>query len=287
MAEIVWGEAVDRVYERGLDQGVLYEYNNGAYTNGVAWNGLTACNESPSGGEPNKNYADNTVYATLFSAEEFGATIEAFTCPPQFFQYDGVRTIGGVKFGQQARGIFGFSYRTLIGNGETEDAGEIIHLVYGAQASPSEKSRSTTNDSPELTTFSWTVTTTPVPVPGGKPTSHVTVDSRDYTTTQMNAIKAILYGIGGGTPRMPLPSELISVLGGSGTSVTPEAPAWALATDTITFTTRTGYDYYVNGIKQDAASTLVITTPTVVEARPKSTYHFPAVHVAQWYFDPA
>lgn len=217
MPAITWDQTGERFYETGVDHGVLYIPNTtGAYEGGVAWNGLTAITESPSGAEPNPQYADNIKYLNLISIEEFGATVEAFTYPVEFEQCDGTAEIApGVTIGQQGRKSFGLSYRTLIGNDtEATDHGYKIHLIYGAMAAPSEKSRSTINDSPEAMTFSWELTTTPVDVPGKKPTASLTVDSTRVTEGQMATIEDILYGSDTIEPRMPLPTEVIEILGG-------------------------------------------------------------------------
>ncbi len=180
MAQLVWDELGQRYYETGVDHGVLYLPNNqGAYIDGVAWNGLTSISESPSGAEPNAQYADNIKYLNLFSAEEFGATVEAFTYPDEFAQFDGLGIPApGVTVSQQSRRGFGLSYRTKIGNDlEGDDYGFKIHLIYGCTASPSEKAYNTINDSPEPITFSWEITTTPVSVPGMKPTSVITIEN--------------------------------------------------------------------------------------------------------------
>lgn len=219
-----WDGSGDHLYETGVDHGVLYIPNSsGAYTNGVAWNGLTAVSETPSGAEATALYADNIKYLNLFSAEEFGATIEAYTYPDAFMQCDGSASlsgIAGVNIGQQGRKAFGFSYRTQIGNEiDGSDHGYKIHCVYGAMAQPSERSYSTINDSPEAITFSWEVKTTPVNVTGGKPTALVTIDSTKVDPTKLAAFEQILYG----TPadettstaeipaRLPLPDEIATL----------------------------------------------------------------------------
>lgn len=222
MAKVVWDDIGEKKYELGVDHGMLYPMVANAYTNGVPWNGLTGVTESPSGAEANKNYADNIEYANILSAEEFGATIEAFTFPDEFKACDGYAEIAeGVVIGQQNRAKFGFSYRTKTGNDtEGQDLGYKIHVVYGAQASPSERSYSTINDSPELTTLSWEVSTTPVPVPGHKPTATLIFDSTKVAAAKMKAIEDILYGTDGsgdsdaGTePRLPMPAEIIQIMG--------------------------------------------------------------------------
>lgn len=217
MAKLKWDQTGERLYETGVDRGVLYVYDadSSAYGNGVAWNGLTAVNETPSGAESNPQYADNIKYLDLYSAEEFGATIEAFTYPAEFEECDGsAELVKGVTIGMQNRKMFGFSYRTLIGNDtEGTDHGYKLHLVYGAKASPSEKSRSTVNDSPEAVTFSWEVTTTPVIVAGFKPTSHLIIDSTKADPTKLAELEKKLYGDdSSGVPTLPLPDEVKTLM---------------------------------------------------------------------------
>ena len=217
MARLVWDKTGERVYESGVDHGVLYLPDNiGAYTNGVVWNGLTTVTESPSGAEPNPQYADNIKYLNLVSAEEFGATIEAFTYPKEFAQCDGSAELApGVTIGQQARTTFGLSYRTKIGNDlEGQDAGYKLHLIYGAQAAPSERAYATINDSPEAITFSWEITTNPINVTGHKPTASLTIDSTEVAAAKMATIEDLLYGttVGAEIPKLPTPDEIIAIL---------------------------------------------------------------------------
>ena len=217
MARLEWDKTGERVYESGVDHGVLYVMDGtGAYGTGVVWNGLTAVTESPSGAEPNPQYADNIKYLNLISAEEFGATIEAFTYPKEFEQCDGTASLApGITIGQQARKTFGFSYRTKVGNDvEGQDAGYKLHLVYGALAAPSERAYSTINDSPEAITFSWEVTTTPVAVAGHKPTAILTINSTLVDPADLTALEDLLYGptTGTGTPKLPLPAEVMAII---------------------------------------------------------------------------
>lgn len=217
MSKIVWDRAGEHIYETGVDHGVLYPTQAGVYGNGVPWNGLTSVSESPSGAESTAQYADNIKYLNLISAEEFGATIEAFTYPPEFSVCDGsAEPVPGVMIGQQTRRPFGMSYRTLIGNDlENTDYGYKLHLIYGATASPSERAYATVNDSPEAITFSWEVTTTPVEVPGYKPTASLTVDSTKVSPTNMAKLEEILYGNADTEPRLPMPEEVIALIGSS------------------------------------------------------------------------
>jgi hypothetical protein len=223
MPEIKWDQVGEKVFETGVDRGVLYpRAANGEYPKGFAWNGLTTFTDSPSGAEANPQYADNKKYLNLRSVEEYGGTIEAFTYPKEFEACDGTASpIPGLSIGQQPRLPFGASYRTLIGN-DTEGIkhGYKLHLVYGATASPSEQSHETLNDSPEAQTFSWEFDTDPVDVDGFASTSTVVLDSRVFDPADMKAVEDILYGRGTETSaRLPLPNELIELLGD--TVVTP------------------------------------------------------------------
>lgn len=215
MAAIVWDKTGERFYETGIDHGVLYPVDEGGdYTTGVPWNGLTGVTESPSGAEATALYADNMKYLSLMSVEEFGATVEAYTYPPEFKECDGSSSIAkGVVIGQQERKAFGLCYRTRIGNDvEGDDLGYLLHIIYGAKASPSEKPYSTINDSPEAITFSWELTTTPVNVPGFKPTASITIDSREANPTDLKSLEDILYGDSDNEPRLPLPDEIVTIM---------------------------------------------------------------------------
>lgn len=221
MSKLVWDKTGERLYETGVEKGVLYPFTNGKYPKGVVWNGLTNVSENPSGAESTALYADNIKYLNLMSNEEFGATIEAYTYPDEFAACDGSAEIAtGVFIGQQKRSMFGLSYVTKIGNDtEGADYGYKIHLIYGALASPSEKPYGTVNDSPEAITFSWEVSTTPVEVPGFKPTASVTIDSTKVTKEELAALEAILYGSENEEARLPLPEELITIFASSAVSV--------------------------------------------------------------------
>lgn len=219
--QIQWHKPGEKIFETGVDHGVLYEPNaQGVYDSGVPWNGLTTVTESPSGAESNKQYADNTVYANIKSAEEAGFTIEAFTYPKEFAKYDGMATVNGVQVGQQNRRSFGFSWRSLIGNDlEGLDHGYKLHLAWGVDAQPSEKTNATVNDSPEAGTFSWECTTTPVAVEGvnpdtGKPfrpTATLTIPSTDVDPDALAALEEILYGTAEEDPRLPSPTEVLAL----------------------------------------------------------------------------
>lgn len=214
MSRIIWDEAGKHFYETGVKNGVLYPQVSGAYPKGVAWNGLTAVTESPSGAEATPLYADDIKYLNLMSVEEFGGTIEAYTYPDEFAACNGeAELVGGVSIGQQARQAFGFSYRTVLGNDTENDAhGYKLHLIYGAQAAPSEKAYASISDSPEPITMSWEFTTTPVAVTGHKPTAIITIDSTKCDADKLAALEAILYGSEDAEPRLPLPDEIKTLM---------------------------------------------------------------------------
>lgn len=218
MAKLVWDKTGERLYETGIKMGVLYPMESGAYPKGVAWNGLTAVTESPSGAEATPLYADDIKYLELRSAEEFGATVEAFMYPKEFEACDGSATLAeGVTIGQQPRKTFGLCYRTVLGNDtDNESHGYKLHLIYGATASPSEKGYQTINENPEAITFSWELTTTPVNVEGFKPTASLTINSKDADPTKLAALEAILYGDAEGEARLPLPDEIATLFNTEG-----------------------------------------------------------------------
>lgn len=218
---ITWDATGERKFETGTDRGVLYELNaSGEYVNGVAWNGLTAVNESPEGADPNDLWADNIKYATLRSTENFNASIEAYTYPDEFAECDGSASLAtGVSIGQQPRKAFGFSYRTLQGDDVNTDFKYYkLHLVYGCTASPTEKGYATVNDSPDAITFNWSISTVPVNVTGHKPTAHVIIDSRTADPTNLAILESMLYGTAanGTTPAttgaMPLPDAVKAIM---------------------------------------------------------------------------
>ena len=221
MAKLVWDKTGDRLYETGVKNGVLYIPTAGVYSKGVAWNGLTAVTESPSGAEATALYADDTKYLSLMSAEEFGATIEAYTYPDEFAACDGSAALAdGVMIGQQKRSTFGLCYKTTIGNDtEGNEHGYKLHIIYGALAKPSERAYATINDSPEAITFSWEITTTPVNVTGAKPTASLVIDSTKADPSKLAALEDILYGKDGepgNEPRLPLPDEIKSLMTAAG-----------------------------------------------------------------------
>lgn len=221
MAQLIqWDQVGEKIYETGVDHGVLYvQAVDGTYPNGVAWNGLVSVTESPSGAEPNNQFADNIKYLTVLSAEEFGGTIEAFTYPEEFNQCDGLAEAEpGVIVGQQSRKPFGLCYRTILGNDSAGQAyGYKLHLLYGCLVSPSEKAYQTINESPEAITFSWDFTTTPAAVTGFKPTAMIVIDSTKVQAADLAALETILYGVTGtpGTPgELPTPDEVIALFPG-------------------------------------------------------------------------
>lgn len=216
MAKIEWDKTGERFYETGVKKGVLYpQATGGTYPKGVAWNGLTAVTEAPTGAEATPLYADDIKYLNLYSVEEFAATVEAYTYPDEFGECDGsAELVAGVTIGQQKRKSFGMSYVTTIGNDvDGNSHGYKIHIIYGAMAAPSEKGYATINDSPEAITFSWEVTTTPVSVNGFDPTASITIDSTKVNADKLTALEAVLYGTEDQEPRLPLPDEIATLLG--------------------------------------------------------------------------
>ena len=214
MAKLVWDETGKRIYETGVQKGVLYvQAEGGTYPKGVAWNGLTAVTESPSGAEATPLYADDIKYLELRSAEEFGATIEAYTYPEEFEACDGSASLAkGVSIGQQDRKAFGLCYRTVVGNDvQGNSHGYKLHLIYGAVASPSEKAYATVNDSPEAVTFSWEITTTPVEIEGFKPTASITIDSTKVDPGKLAELEKKLYGDTSTEAQLPLPSDVKTI----------------------------------------------------------------------------
>lgn len=288
MTKLIWDAVGEKRFEAGVNHGVLYVRDDvGAYEDGVAWNGLTAVNETPSGAESSPQYADNIEYLNLESAERYGSTIEAFTYPDEFEQCDGTATpTPGVSIGQQARRTFGFVYETLVGNDvQGTKHGIKTHLVYGAKAAPSEKAHSTLNDSPEATPFSWEVTTTPTAV--GEiagieydPTAHLSFDSTKVDATALAQLKDILFGTPGAEPRLPEPAEAIALFVGTVVEVTTVAPTYNATTDTITIPVVTGVVYYIDG--EVVTGDVVITATTVVSALPAPGYRFSPTSDTDW-----
>lgn len=289
MAELAWDQTGKRVYETGVDHGVLYlPDNDGNYVDGVAWNGLTTVTESPSGAEATPLYADNIKYLELRSAEEFGATIEAYTCPDEFFQFDGVATpTPGVHVGQQTRRAFGLSYRTRVGNDILgSDYGYKLHLIWNATASPSEKAYATINDSPEAITFSWEVTTTPIDAGAGlKPTAQMVIDSTQVNAGALATLEQALYGTAGTDPRLPTPAEVLAMFTGTVTEVSPTEPTYNATTKVITIPTVTGVVYRIDGSDVLAGDQDPITEDTLVTAAPVAGYKFPAIVDDEWLYE--
>jgi hypothetical protein len=217
MAPLTWDQVGEKLYETGVDHGVLYLPDaTGVYNTGFAWNGLTTVTESPSGADATPQYADNIKYLNLIAAEEFGGTIEAFTYPDEFAECDGTAVPeDGVSVGQQGRKMFGLSYRTRVGNDiDGTDFGYKLHLIYGAQAAPSEKAYATINDSPAAISFSWAITTTPVPVTGLKPTSLLVVDSTVVDGAKLKSLEDLLYGAAAVEAALPTPDAVIALFAG-------------------------------------------------------------------------
>ena len=281
MAELTWDDIGEKLYETGVDHGVLYlpDPGTGAYDEGVAWNGLVSVTESPSGAEPTAQYADNIKYLNLISAEEFAATVEAFTYPDEFAQCDGsAEPQPGVLVGQQDRRGFGLAYRTKLGNDLEGDAhGYKLHLVYGAKAAPSEKAYTTINDSPEAITFSWELSTTPVPVAGLKPTSLLVIDSTKVDAADLAALEDILFGTVGDDPRLPLPDEVLTIFGAGVTNVDmgtfANQPSYNAGTHVITLPAVTGVQWAINGedVAAGAQPALAVGETAEVTARASST----------------
>ena len=282
MAPLTWDEVGEKVYETGVDRGVLYlpDPGTGAYDDGVAWNGLVSVTESPSGAEPTAQYADNIKYLNLISAEEFGATIEAFTYPDEFAECDGSAEVEpGVLVGQQARRAFGLAYRSRVGNDlEGSAFGYKLHLLYGCQAAPSEKAYTTINDSPEAITFSWEVSTTPVPVTGYTPTALLVIDSTKVSPAALALLEDELFGDAGGDARLPMPDEVIGFFAGAVTQVNmgiqANQPSFNAGTRVITIPTVTGVQFKIDGedVVAGAQPALAVGESAEVTAHALPTY---------------
>lgn len=287
MSQLEWDKVGEKEFETGVSHGVLYLIDNqGRYTQGFPWNGLVSVTDSPSGAESNKQYADNIVYANIKSAEEVGGTIEAFMAPDEFGDCDGTREIvPGVLIGQQNRKSFGFSWQSLIGNDlEGTDFGFKIHLVYGADANPSEKQYQTVNDSPEPATLSWEYTTTPVAVPGFKPASKLTIKSTDLDPTKLQELMDVLYGTEGQDPRLPLPAEIIAMVSGTVNEITPAKPT--MVGNVITIPTVAGAWYSIDGTDVEPGAQPAITDDVFVKVHPLPGYRFPSTgYDSDWLFE--
>lgn len=289
MTVLTWDRTGERLYETGVDRGVLYIPNNGIYDTGYAWNGLTAVTESPSGAEPTALYADNIKYLTLMSAEDYGITIEAYTFPVQFALCDGTAEAStGVFVGQQPRKPFGFSWRTRLGNDVSgSDFGYKIHLVWGGMASPAEKAFETINDTPDAITFSWEVSTNPVAASGFKPVASMTIDSTKVNAAALTQLENALYGTAGSAPRLPSPDEVIAMFTGSAPAIVIPLAPMATAEGVITIPTVPGVTY--RRADTNAVVTGTVTIPEIgqslgIRAVPNSGYVFPDVAANYWSF---
>lgn len=288
---ISWDGLAERFFHTGVSHGVLYSQTAGVYDDGVPWNGLTTVTEQPSGAEPNKFYADNITYFNILSIEQFAATIECYSAPDGFLVFDGVaKTANGVQIGMQSRPIFGFCWRTEKGSAADPELGFILHLAYGLQASPSEKAANTVNETPEPTTFSWSVSSTPVVVTGHKPTAILHIDSTDPTVDADNLadLMTILYGSTGVNPRLPLPDEVDSIMGTGITLVTPDELAWTDGTDTIEYVPQAGVIY----TREDTGAVVtadIVLSPglpsLVIKASPAVGYNFTGTFVDRWLYE--
>lgn len=286
MTQLTWDQPGKKIFETGVDKGVLFRRDaQGIYNKGYAWIGLTAVTESPSGAESSKHYADNKVYANITSAEEFAASLEAFTYPDEFMACDGTAELTpGVFIGQQNRETFGLAYRTKVGNDILgTDYGYKLHLIYGGMAAPSERAYTTINESTEPMPLSWEISTTPVDVPGKRPTAQLTIDSTKVDAAKLADLENILYGTAGVDPRLPLPAEVASIVGTELTVTDmPAAPTYNPTTDEISIPTTTGVDYFINGVKKTGL--VVITEDTMVTAAPAAGYKFPPTADNDWSF---
>jgi hypothetical protein len=281
----VWDDTGNRRFETGIDHGILYPLNpsTSAYDMGFAWNGLTGVKEKPAGAAVTKSYADNMAYLSLLSAETFDLEIDAYTYPPEFGACDGtVAPSSGVVVGQQARQTFGLAYRTKIGNDVEADLGYLLHLVYGCLAAPSEKDYATINDSPAAVTFSWSVSTVPVPVSGLKPTSLITIDSTKVSSTNLDALNQILQGTVGVDPELPLPDAIIALFAATVTVVTTIEPTFNPTGHVLTIPTVTGVTYHMDGAVI-ASGDHAITEDKVVTATADDSYVFSPLSVDAWH----
>lgn len=291
MAKLEWDKIGEKVYRTGVNKGVLYQPDGaGEYTTGEAWNGLTNVTASPSGAESNKSYADNIVYANIQSVEEFGGTIEAFTYPSSFAQNDGSAVpTPGVMVGQQRRRPFGFSWQNRLGNDLlAEDYGFEINMVWGAQASPSEKADQTISDSPEPQALSWEVTTTAVSIGTVlgveyKPASFMKVSSIGTDPAKLTALMDALYGTVSTPAMLPMPADVILMMASALVSATPAAPTYDSGSDEITIPGTTGVIYSINGVDKVAGDHVIAAT-SEVRARPATGYKFPFPTQTQWIF---
>lgn len=298
MTKLLWDTVGDRVYETGVDRGVLYvQASDGTYPEGVPWNGLTTVTEKPTGAAATAQYADNIKYLNLISVEQFTASIDAFTYPDEFGICDGTATPeAGVAVHQQHRKSFGLCYRTLVGNDvEGTDHGYKLHLVWGATAAPTQKAYATVNDSPQAIAFAWELTTiatvlTTVDASTGrafKPTALITIDSTEVDATALANLETLLYGASGGSDaRLPSPDEVLALFSGTVTVVTPTAPTYVNGTHTLTIPSQVGVEYLSDGVVWTAGAH-VITRDQVVNALPTAGHVFgpPDGYVDEWFID--
>lgn len=285
MTAIQWDLTGERLYETGVDRGVLYKPNvSGEYDSGFPWNGLTTVTESPTGAEATPTWADNMKYLNLISLEQFGGTIEAYTYPTEWGEHDGYSEPQiGVSVGQQTRKPFGLSYRTMLGNDvDSTDFGYKLHLIYGAIAAPTEKAYATMNDSPEAITFSWEFSTTPVSVTDLKSTSYICIDSTRVDATALAALELLLYGDVGVDPQMPLPDAVLTLFDGTFTAVSPGIPTYNSTTDNITIPVTTGVQYRINGVA--VTGDVHIAANTIVTAHLLEGYVWNSNIVDEWLF---
>jgi hypothetical protein len=293
MTALAWDKVGERFYETGVDRGVLYlpDPATGEYDLGVAWNGLTTVTETPAGADSNKQYADNTVYVNLLAAETFGGTIEAFTYPDEFAECDGsAAPVVGVAIGQQGRRPFGLSYRTQVGNDlEGNEHGYKLHLVYGAQASPSERAYATVNDSPAPIAFSWGFDTTPAPVSGRKPTSLLTIDSTKVDPAKLSDLEDILWGTASDDPRLPLPDEVIAIFTDGEVDVdlalAANQPSFVSGTGVITLPAVTGVQWKVGGVNKAPGAQPPLNSGQQATVRATAQPGFNVVGDDRWTFE--
>lgn len=296
MTALAWDTVGQRFYETGVDHGVLYiPDSEGTYNLGYSWSGLTTVTESPSGAESNAQYADNIKYLNLLSAEVFGGTIEAFTFPDEFMQCDGTaEPTPGMSMGQQSRKTFGLCYRTRKGNDiDGADHGYKLHLVYGAQASPSERAYGTINDSPEAINFSWQFSTTPIPVGtvnsvAYKPTSLIVLDSTQTDPTALAALELVLYGTTGVDPLLPTPAAIYAALSAAVTTVRltgANAPTYDSGTHVVTLPSVTGVTWKINGVTATAGAQTAMTTGQTSLVTAVANVSYQITGDSDWVFD--
>jgi hypothetical protein len=292
MTALTWDNVGQRLYETGVDHGVLYvQDSDGTYPLGVAWNGLETVTEAPTGATATATYADNIKYLNLISAETFEGTIDAYTYPDEFALCDGSAVPEvGVTVGQQPRKTFGLCYRTRVGNDiDGTEHGYKLHLVYGATAAPSSKAYASINDTPAAISFSWGISALPIPVAGHKPTATMTIDSTKVDPTALATLEAMLFGSGGGDAHLPTPDEVIAVFAGTTTpvdlGVSANQPTYNSSTHVVTLPTVTGVQWKINGVNKSPGAQPALTVGQVaeVEATPTSGHYLTGD--TDWTFD--